>query len=143
MVGTLETRAFVTCGFRQPLLIGRFAIHRTGRQDFTVLNRQRPEIHRVVIRVDPLIDVSRTIENFDYLKFVIIDLSVLDHIVTVVIPSPSASAPVIHIETRFGRTRFFDMHDAEVQGALRSPRSVPQHLGQRSVPAFQPGKRKS
>jgi hypothetical protein len=32
----------------KPLLIGRLAIHRTGRQDFTVLNRQRPEIHRVV-----------------------------------------------------------------------------------------------
>ena len=71
MVGTLETRAFVTSGFRQPLLIGRRAIQRTSRQDFTVLNRQRPEFHRVVIRVDPLIDVSRTIGNFDHLKFVV------------------------------------------------------------------------
>ena len=57
MIGTLETRAFVTGGFRQPLLIGRLAIQRAGRQDFTVLNRQRPEFHGVVIRVDPLIDV--------------------------------------------------------------------------------------
>ena len=35
------------------------------------------------------------------------------------------------------------MQDAEVQGTLRSPRSVPRHLGQRSVPAFESGKRKS
>jgi hypothetical protein len=73
-------------GFRQPLLIGRLAIQCAGRQDFTVLNRQRPEFHRVVIRVDPLIDVSRTIANFDHLKFVVTGLSVLDLIVTLTFP---------------------------------------------------------
>jgi hypothetical protein len=40
----------------------------------------------VVIRVDPLIDVSRTIANFDHLKFVVTGLSVLDLIVTLTFP---------------------------------------------------------
>src|SRR5205823_13677149 len=103
MVGTLETRAFVTTGFRQPLLVGCLTIQRTGGQDFTVLNRQRPEFHGAVIRVHLLIDVSPTIDNFNHLKFLVTGRNVLGHIVLVVMPSASASAPIIRIEIRLRR----------------------------------------
>src|SRR5437660_10359359 len=35
----LKTRAFVTAGFREPLLVGSLAIQRARRQDFALFNR--------------------------------------------------------------------------------------------------------
>jgi hypothetical protein len=35
----LKTRAFVTAGFREPLLVGSLAIQRASRQDFALFNR--------------------------------------------------------------------------------------------------------
>ena len=57
MIGPLVSCAFITRGFRQPLLVRRFPVERARWEQFTGGNRNAAKRYNTIIGVPPFVDV--------------------------------------------------------------------------------------